>query len=217
MFWDFGSLYQEASRRPSASCCGSGNPCEGDAAASQKPSVAAAAQFRNVGKVVVSSVALLVLASFSEVLASLSAACLPLPMRDCPTTDLFRQISIRLHSTHTGSILPTTLCGKSPCSVAASVTRRLQNSSSWTDSETESRGAVCLACSQSRCGESPRVKFQRMSSEDCRTPVPGQTVKQCSEMRSALEFFATAQSTLLPTTLWGKSPCEVPETVIRRL
>ena len=65
--------------------------------------------------------------------------------------------------------------------------------------------------------ESPRAKLQRVSSEDCRTPVPGQTVKQCSEMRSALEFFATAQSTLLPTTLWGKSPCEVSESVIRRL
>ena len=51
------------------------------------------------------------------------------------------------------------------------------------------------AFSQRRCGESPSAKLQRrVSSEDCRTPVCGQAVKQSSEMRSALEFFATAQS-----------------------
>ena len=38
------------------------------------------------------------------------------------------------------------------------------------------------------------MKFQRVSSEDHRTPVRGQTVKQSAEMRSALEFFATPQS-----------------------
>ena len=42
-----------------------------------------------------------------------------------------------------------------------------------------------------RCGESPRVKFQRVSSEDCSTPVRGQAVNQSAELRSA--FFATAQ------------------------
>ena len=47
---------------------------------------------------------------------------------------------------------------------------------------------------QRRCGESPRAKLQRVSSEDCRTPVRGQAVEQSAEMRSALEFFATAQS-----------------------
>ena len=50
------------------------------------------------------------------------------------------------------------------------------------------------ACSQPRCGESPRAKWQRVSSEDRRTPVRGYAVKQSAEMRSALEFFATAQS-----------------------
>ena len=43
-------------------------------------------------------------------------------------------------------------------------------------------------------GESPRAKLQRVSSEDRRTPVCGQAVEQSAEMRSALEFFATAQS-----------------------
>ena len=50
------------------------------------------------------------------------------------------------------------------------------------------------ACSQRRCGESPRAKLQRVSSEDRRTPVCGQAVKRSAKMRSALEFFATAQS-----------------------
>ena len=106
-----------------------------------------------------------------------------------------RQSSIRLHSTHTGSILSTTLWGKSQCEVAEeSVIRRLQNTILWTGSEAECRDAVCLACSQRRCGESPHVKLQRVSSEDHRTPICGQAMKQSSEMRSALEFFATAQS-----------------------
>ena len=34
----------------------------------------------------------------------------------------------------------------------------------------------------------------RVSSEDCRTPFRGQAVKQSAKMRSAVEFFATAQS-----------------------
>ena len=50
------------------------------------------------------------------------------------------------------------------------------------------------ACSQRRCGESPCANLQRVSSEDRRTPVRGQAVEQSAEMRSALEFFATAQS-----------------------
>ena len=105
-----------------------------------------------------------------------------------------RQSSIRLHSAHTESILPTTLWGKSPCEVAEeSVIRRLQNTISWTGSEAECRDAVCLACSQRRNGESPHVKLQRVSSEDHRTPVCGQAVKQSAVMRSALEFFATGQ------------------------
>ena len=50
------------------------------------------------------------------------------------------------------------------------------------------------ACSHRRCGESPRVKLQGVSSEDLRTPICGQAVKQSAEMRSALEFFATTPS-----------------------
>ena len=61
------------------------------------------------------------------------------------------------------------------------------------------------AFSHRRCGESPCAKLQRrVSSEDCRTPVRGQTVKQSAEMRSALEFFAIAHKNevyLLPTEL----------------
>ena len=81
----------------------------------------------------------------------------------------------------------------------------------WSPQETLLRTAACSglpfpsvkvgftahtqgACSQQRCGESPRAKLQRVSSEDRRTPVCGQAVKQSAEMRSALEFFATAQS-----------------------
>ena len=41
------------------------------------------------------------------------------------------------------------------------------------------------ACSQRRCDETPRAKFQRVSSEDCRTPVRGQAVKQSSEFQSS--------------------------------
>ena len=83
---------------------------------------------------------------------------------------------------------------KSLCEVAESLIRRLQNTSSWTGSEAECRDAVCVACSQRSCGESLRSKLQRVSSEDLRTPVLGQAVNQSAEMRSALEFFATAHS-----------------------
>ena len=38
------------------------------------------------------------------------------------------------------------------------------------------------------------VRSLRVSSEDRRTPVRGQTVKQCAELLSALELFATAHS-----------------------
>ena len=83
---------------------------------------------------------------------------------------------------------------KSLCEIAESVIRRLQNTSSWTGSEAECRDAVCLACSQRRCGGSPRSKLQRVSTEDQRTQVLGQAVNQSAEMRSAFEFFATAHS-----------------------
>ena len=43
------------------------------------------------------------------------------------------------------ALLPTMLWGKSPCEVAESVIRRLQNTSSWTGSEAECRDAVCFA------------------------------------------------------------------------
>ena len=75
----------------------------------------------------------------------------------------------------TGSMLPMKLWGKSPFEVAESVTGRMQNISLLTGSEAECRDAVCLAISQRRCSESPRVKLQRVSSEDFRTPVRGQT------------------------------------------
>ena len=43
-------------------------------------------------------------------------------------------------------------------------------------------------------GKVPRAKLQRVSSEDCRTPFRGQAVKQSTEMRPVLDFFATAHS-----------------------
>ena len=46
---------------------------------------------------------------------------------------------------------------------------------------------------QRRCGECPRSKLQRVSTEDLKTTVLGLAVNQGAEMRSALEFFATAQ------------------------
>ena len=49
-FWDFGSHYQEASRRQTASCCGSGkHSLEEDVAASLQPTVAAAAVLDGFG------------------------------------------------------------------------------------------------------------------------------------------------------------------------
>ena len=50
----------------------------------------------------------------------------------------------RLRSSLTGSMLPTTLWGKSPCEVSECVIRRLQNTISWTGSEAECRNAVCV-------------------------------------------------------------------------
>ena len=44
------------------------------------------------------------------------------------------------------------------------------------------------------CWESHRSKLQRVSSEDRRTSVLGKAMNQSAEMRSALEFFATAHS-----------------------
>ena len=57
---------------------------------------------------------------------------------------LCRQSSMRLHSAHTGSILPTKLWGKSSCEVAESVIRRPQITISWTSSESKCRDAVCV-------------------------------------------------------------------------
>ena len=57
-----------------------------------------------------------------------------------------------------------------------------------------SEGLDGMKVAQRRCGESPRSKLQRVSSEDLRTPVLGQAVNQSAEVRSALVFFATAQS-----------------------
>ena len=44
------------------------------------------------------------------------------------------------------------------------------------------------------CGESPRAKLQKVSSEVRRIPFLGQAVNQRTVMRSVLDFFATAQS-----------------------
>ena len=66
------------------------------------------------------------------------------PSDSRPKSTYCRQSSIRLHSAHTGSMLPTTLWGKSPCEVAESVIRRPQNTSLWTGSEAECRDAVCV-------------------------------------------------------------------------
>ena len=48
------------------------------------------------------------------------------------------------------------------------------------------------ACSQRRCGESPRSLLLRESSEDLSTPVLGQAVNQSAELRSAFVFFLAA-------------------------
>ena len=53
------------------------------------------------------------------------------------------------------------------------------------------------ACSRPRCVESPGAKLQRVSSEDCRTAIRGQAVKQSAEMRSALHS---------PSDVVGKVP-----------
>ena len=104
--------------------------------------------------------------------------------RGCFKSTFCRQFSFKLHSAHTGSFLPTTLCGKFPCSVAASVIRRLQNSSSWTDSEAECRFSVFLACSQRCCGESPHVKLQRVSSENlCNSSVMFRVLMQAQQAK----------------------------------
>ena len=63
------------------------------------------------------------------------------------------------------------------------------------------------ACSQRRCGESPSAKLQSVSSEDCRTQVLRQAVKQNAEMRS---------SSHAHNDVVGKVPCEVAENIIRR-
>ena len=51
-----------------------------------------------------------------------------------------------------------------------------------------------VSSSSVSASESPHANLQRVSSEDHRTPFRGQAVEQSAEMRSALEFFATAQS-----------------------
>ena len=55
----------------------------------------------------------------------------------CVVRPPFPKYKGRLHSAHTGSMLPTTLWEESPCEVAESVIRRPQNTSSWTGSEAE--------------------------------------------------------------------------------
>ena len=138
---------------------------------------------------------------------------------DCTTPVRGLAVKSRVPSFSLPRTLPSSLWGKSPCGVSESAIGRLQHTSSWTGNEAEYRVFVCVgvlrnstqeqslpianrarltvvklhlsACSHRHCGESPRVKFQRVSSEDCSTPVRGLTVKQNAEIRSA--FFATAQ------------------------
>ena len=43
-------------------------------------------------------------------------------------------------------------------------------------------------------GESSRSKLQRVTSEDLRTTVRRQAMNQSADVRSAMEFFATAQT-----------------------
>ena len=60
-------------------------------------------------------------------------------------------------TTHTGSLLPTTLWGKSPCEVSERFIRRPQNTSFWTGIEAECRDAVCVGflrnCSHAASGQ----------------------------------------------------------------
>ena len=144
---------------------------------------------------------------------------------------------------HTGSMLPTTLWGKSPCEVAESVIRRPLNTSSWTGSEAECRDAVCLApndvvgkvpvrscreCHQKtaehqfvdrqwrrvpRCGL--RWSSSQQHSHAVRAVRPTRT-KSTYCRQSSIRLHSAHTGSMLPTTLWGKSPCEVAESVIRR-
>ena len=67
------------------------------------------------------------------------------------------------------------------------------------------------------------MKFQRVSSEDCSTPVLGQAMKQSAEFRSALEFLATTQSccersleSVNRVTAFGTFPLLAPNAPIPR-
>ena len=111
-----------------------------------------------LGKVVVSCVAVLVLASCG-MFSTWHRLCVLRP----PVPRTHREYA------------PNDVVGKVPVRSCREF-HRLQNTSSWTGSEAECRDAVCVSFSQRRCGESPRVKLQRVSSEDCRTPVRGQAV-----------------------------------------
>ena len=113
------------------------------------------------------------------------------------TIDLASSESFGRHESRLPCMLPSTLWRKSQYEVAASVIKRLHNTSSWSGSEAECRVSVFLARSHRHCGESPRVEFQRVSSEDHRTPVRGQTVKQSADFRS---------SSLAPNDVVGKVP-----------
>ena len=86
------------------------------------------------------------------------------------------------------------------CTVSSSITQRIlhigaaeaaNSTSSCHELEVVVSGVSSSSVSTS---ESPRANLQSVSSEDHRTPVRGQAVEQSPEMRSALEFFATAQS-----------------------
>ena len=61
------------------------------------------------------------------------------------------------------------------------------------------------------CGEVPSAKLQKVSSEDRRTTFRVQAVNQSTEMRSVLDFFATAQS-LFPFFVLATEAHEDPNT-----
>ena len=86
---------------------------------------------------------------------------------DCRTQFLVQAVN-QIAEIRSSLHAPNDVVRKSPREVSESVIRRLQNNSSWTDSETECRVPVC------------------------RTTVRGQTVKQSAEFQFAFEFFATA-------------------------
>ena len=77
---------------------------------------------------------------------------------DCRTQFLVQAVN-QIAEIQCSSHAPNDIVIKSPCHVS-SIFSRLQNNSSWTDSEAECRVPVFLACSQRRCEEVPVSSFR---------------------------------------------------------